>query len=221
MQKINSILCLVLFIGAGVFGFGVSAMAAVIPIGEGIEKHGIIFKPLFIQAVKVVGEIPKDLQKPGGPKYFGGDPAAMKDMKKDADGGENKATAMDGHAGHHGRGDADMHLELSIHAAKNNPHGFKEGSWVPYLKIFYEIQKKGNNRWFTGGTMIPMASADGPHYGDNAKLNGPGKYIVKFSIWPPNIPYHTDKETGVTKWWTNFQQKWEFSFFGAGKKGGY
>jgi uncharacterized protein involved in high-affinity Fe2+ transport len=212
-----------------------SAVAAVIPIGQELKINGLVIKPLFIQAVKVEGEIPKDLQQPGGPTRIGEmpmdpnmkmapkeEPKAGTDTEaKPAEGDAMAGMQHGGHGHHMGRADADIHLEVAVHADKDNPHGFKEGSWIPYLKIFYEIEKKGDRRWFAAGTMIPMASSDGPHYGDNAKLNGPGKYRIKFSFWPPTIPYHTDRETGVDGWWVNFQQEWEFSFFGAGKKGGY
>ena len=74
---------------------------------------------------------------------------------------------------------------------------------------------------------MPMVANDGPHYGDNVKLNGPGKYRVTFNIAPPsaftaaNFGRHTDKETGVAEWWEAFDVSWEFPYAGIGKKGGY
>ncbi|MED7853038.1 iron transporter, partial [Campylobacter coli] len=32
------------------------------------------------------------------------------------------------------------HLEADIHALKNNPNGFPEGFWMPYLTIAYELK---------------------------------------------------------------------------------
>ncbi len=118
---------------------------------------------------------------------------------------------------------ADIHLEADIHALKGNPNGFGEGEWIPYLQIDYLIEKQGTD-WSSFGSFMPMVASDGPHYGKNLKLHGPGRYRLTYHIAPP--PYmgfyrHTDRETGVGRWWTPFEVKWEFSFFGAGKKGGY
>ena len=50
---------------------------------------------------------------------------------------------------------------------------------------------------------MPMVANDGPHYGDNVKLNGPGKYKLTLNVKPPSAnPHahfgrHVDKETGV------------------------
>jgi periplasmic iron binding protein len=118
---------------------------------------------------------------------------------------------------------ADIHLEADIHAAKGNKNGFGPGDWVPYLGITYRISKEGSP-WVISGAFMPMVAQDGPHYGANVKLDGPGKYKLTYHILPP--PYqgfyrHTDKETGVAPWWTPFDVEWEFVFAGTGKKGGY
>jgi uncharacterized protein involved in high-affinity Fe2+ transport len=103
---------------------------------------------------------------------------------------------------------------------EKNPHGFAASSWIPYLTIEYAVEKVGSE-WKSNGVLIPMASSDGPHYGENVKLSGPGKYKVVYTIKPPSIPYHVDKETGVKGWWEPFTQDWEFNYTGTGKKGGY
>ena len=118
---------------------------------------------------------------------------------------------------------ADVHLEADIHAIKDNKNGFGPGDWVPYLGITYRIAKEGSP-WVASGAFMPMVASDGPHYGANIKLDGPGKYKLLYRIQPP--PYngfyrHTDKETGVAEWWAPFDIEWEFSFAGTGKKGGY
>ncbi|HET7307488.1 MAG TPA: iron transporter [Gammaproteobacteria bacterium] len=117
----------------------------------------------------------------------------------------------------------DVHLEADIHADKNNPQGFNPGSWMPYLTITYHITKNGSD-WGAFGEFMPMVANDGPHYGANVKLDGPGKYHLTYRILPP--PYagflrHTDKETGVAEWWKPFTVSWDFVYVGVGKKGGY
>ena len=118
---------------------------------------------------------------------------------------------------------ADIHLEADIRALKDNPNGFGPGEWVPYLGIVYRLQKLGSE-WGGFGAFMPMVASDGPHYGANVKLNGPGKYRLTYRIAPP--PYqgfyrHTDKETAVAEWWEPFDVSWEFTYVGVGKKGGY
>jgi len=118
---------------------------------------------------------------------------------------------------------SDIHLEADISATKDNPNGFSEGSWMPYLQITYHIRKVGSD-WSTLGSLMPMVASDGPHYAENIKLNGPGKYQLSYHIVPPPINgfyRHTDKETGTGRWWPPFDLNWEFTYLGAGKKGGY
>jgi uncharacterized protein involved in high-affinity Fe2+ transport len=122
-----------------------------------------------------------------------------------------------------GMGNADIHLEADIHAIKGNQNGFGEGEWMPYLDISYTITKQSDG-WSTTGHFMPMVASDGPHYADNIKLNGPGKYHLKYHIKPPvysGFYRHTDKETGVGAWWTPFDLEWDFAFVGVGKKGDY
>ena len=75
-----------------------------------------------------------------------------------------------------------------------------------------------------------MVASDGPHYGDNARMFGPGKYRLRLTIAPPNAPEneaghhfgrHTDRATGVRPWFKTFTVDWDFSYAGTGKKGGY
>ncbi|WP_374352242.1 iron transporter [Chitinimonas sp.] len=122
--------------------------------------------------------------------------------------------------------ESDVHMEADIRALAGNTNGFPEGSWVPYLNVKYEISKVGGKDKISGDFM-PMVANDGPHYGDNVKLQGPGKYTLKLTIAAPDAnPHahfgrHVDKETGVAPWFKPFTVQYDFVFAGIGKKGGY
>ena len=122
--------------------------------------------------------------------------------------------------------ESDIHLEADIHAAKKNTNGFAEGDWIPYLAIHYRLVKADSGQ-AVEGNLMPMVASDGPHYGDNVKLMGPGKYKLVLEIEPPSSnPHalfgrHTDKETGVEPWFQHFEAYYDFTFAGTGKKGGY
>lgn len=121
---------------------------------------------------------------------------------------------------------SDIHLEADIHAVKDNPNGFGEGSWMPGLVVRYQLSKKGDAKTLQG-ELMPMVASDGPHYGDNIKLMGPGKYTLVLTVQPPSADKnshfgrHVDKETGVAPWFKPFEARYEFSYAGTGKKGGY
>lgn len=121
---------------------------------------------------------------------------------------------------------SDIHLEADIHAAKDNPNGFAQGDWMPYLVVKFEIAKVGSD-FKQEGVLMPMVASDGPHYGDNVKLAGPGKYKLKFTVLPPSdnthahFGRHVDKETGTGPWFKPFDLNYDFIFAGTGKKGGY
>lgn len=121
---------------------------------------------------------------------------------------------------------SDIHLEADIHAVKDNLNGFGEGAWMPGLVIRYQITKKGETGTLQG-ELMPMVASDGPHYGDNVKLMGPGKYTLVLNVAPPSAAKnshfgrHVDKETGVAPWFKPFEARYEFTYAGTGKKGGY
>ena len=121
---------------------------------------------------------------------------------------------------------SDVHLEADIKAAKGNPNGFAEGDWMPYLRVDFELIKLDSNQ-SQKGEFMPMVANDGPHYGDNVKLSGPGKYKLKLTIYPPSdnahahFGRHVDKETGVGPWFKAFPVEFEFVYAGTGKKGAY
>lgn len=121
---------------------------------------------------------------------------------------------------------SDIHLEADIHAAKGNTNGFGEGVWMPYLVVKYKLVKTGDAKVIEG-VLMPMVASDGPHYGDNVKLLGPGKYKLTLTVQPPSMNEqahfgrHVDKETGVGPWFKPFSAQYEFTYAGTGKKGGY
>lgn len=122
--------------------------------------------------------------------------------------------------------DSDIHLEADIKALADNPNGFAEGEWVPYLGVAYKLKnvKTGEEQ---KGEFMAMVANDGPHYGDNVKLMGPGEYQLELTVSPPSAnPHthfgrHTDKETGVAEWFEPFTLSYDFVYAGTGKKGGY
>ncbi|WP_371374175.1 iron transporter [Thalassotalea aquiviva] len=164
---------------------------------EGIVKYGMEFKGMYIQPV-IMSEIEgMDHAKMGHEM-----PMNMEEMD---------------HAIPEG---ADIHLELRVVVTEDNPYNFKAGAWMPYLKIDYRIEKEGT-KWFTSGSLDPMVANDGPHYGNNVKLNGVGKYSIKYRVTAPNLMLHMDKETAPTAWFKPFVVSWDLTYLGIGKKGGY
>ena len=94
---------------------------------------------------------------------------------------------------------------------------------IPYLDVTYSLRKKGSD-WSALGQFMPMIASDGPHYGENIKLDGPGVYELSYHIAPPKangFMRHIDKETGTEEWWKPFGLHYTFKYIGTGKKGGY
>jgi uncharacterized protein involved in high-affinity Fe2+ transport len=111
---------------------------------------------------------------------------------------------------------ADMHLEADISALPNNDLGYGAGDFVPYLTVRYRIQKLGSNKVIEGSFM-PMSASDGPHYGNNVKLDGAGTYKITCIIENPEkqgYMLHVDKETGVDgRFWTKpLEVSWDFKY---------
>lgn len=115
----------------------------------------------------------------------------------------------------------DIHLELDIHATKHNKNTFAEGWWIPYLTVEYKIEKlegSKKERRVQKGKLMPMIAADGPHYGKNINLKGPGNYRINYKVYPPNhdakfmFGRHLDPETKAPEWFKPFTSTWEFSW---------
>lgn len=122
--------------------------------------------------------------------------------------------------------ESDIHLEADIHATEGNLNGFAVGDWMPYLRIGFTL-RKANATEVIRGELMPMVASDGPHYGDNVKLAGPGKYTLTLYVQAPDdeghchFGRHVDKETGVGPWFAPVTATYEFVYAGIGKKGGY
>lgn len=109
---------------------------------------------------------------------------------------------------------ADIHLEADIHATKGNPNGFGAGEWIPYLTVAYKLDNIDTGESKTGKFM-PMVAKDGPHYGANIKMMGAGNYKVAYTIESPEkqgFGRHTDKASGVGKWFQPFTVDYNFKY---------
>ena len=122
--------------------------------------------------------------------------------------------------------DSDVHLEADIHAVKNNPTGFAEGDWMPYLQVTYELTKAGTDAIRQG-----RPDADGRERRPALRRQ---RQALRTGQVPPETAHraagrpghmafgrHIDKETGVGPWFKPFTIEYEFPFAGIGKKGGY
>ncbi len=111
---------------------------------------------------------------------------------------------------------ADIHIEADIHATKGNKNGFGAGEWIPYLSVNYKLTNLDTGKSKVG-TLMPMIAADGAHYGSNIKMLGVGNYKVEFTIDPPSkngFGRHTDKDSGVGKWFKPFTVSYEGKYKG-------
>ena len=76
---------------------------------------------------------------------------------------------------------------------------FAVGEWIPNLTVEYTLVKIDTGEKIEGH-MSPMVANDGPHYGDNVKMLGAGRYKVTYRIENPlkqGFGRHTDRETGL------------------------
>lgn len=107
-----------------------------------------------------------------------------------------------------------IHLEVDLHATANNPWGYDNESWIPYVTIDYVLTRQGSP-WMAHGKLWPMSADDGPHYADSLKMDGPGNYRVVYTFEPPSVNgyyRHTDAATGIPAWWTPFSKSFDFAY---------
>jgi periplasmic iron binding protein len=107
-----------------------------------------------------------------------------------------------------------IHVEIDVHATKDEKHGFSEDAWIPYLTIHTTVEKLGS-KYKEAKVLAPMTAGDGPHYANNFKMDGPGKYKITYVIEPPSrqgFIRHVDKETAVPDWWKPINVDWTFDF---------
>lgn len=107
-----------------------------------------------------------------------------------------QAVPMDNETTSYSADDADIHIEADISALENDL-GYGVGDWVPYLTVDYLITDT-DGKEVVSGTFMEMAASDGPHYGNNIKLD-PGTYNLTITIHSPGengYLIHSDSETG-------------------------
>lgn len=107
-----------------------------------------------------------------------------------------------------------IHLEVDLHATANNPWGYEDQFWIPYVTITYVLTKEGTG-WSHSGKLLPMSADDGPHYADSLAMDGPGKYLVTYGFEPPSVNgyyRHTDAATGIPSWWKPFTETFSFTY---------
>lgn len=107
-----------------------------------------------------------------------------------------------------------IHIEIDIHATKDEKHGFPEDAWIPYLTVNLTVEKEGSSYKETK-VLAAMEAADGPHYANNFKMDGPGTYKATYVIDPPSkqgFIRHVDKATGVPEWWQPITLSWSFQY---------
>lgn len=107
-----------------------------------------------------------------------------------------------------------IHLEADVRAGAGETHGFREGAFIPYLSIAWSLTMDGNSTFKKAGLLYPMVSKEGPHYGGNAEMAGPGTYHLTLIVSPPSshgMLRHTGKD-GVPEWWKPISVTWDFKY---------
>jgi periplasmic iron binding protein len=103
-----------------------------------------------------------------------------------------------------------VHLQVEVEAVKGNVYGFDPQDSVPYLRLPFQLVHDGSGRRVEG-TLLPMVSRDGFHYGAPVALPAPGVWTLSVEIRAPEgLGRHTDPRSGVAGWWAPFTLTWSF-----------
>lgn len=103
--------------------------------------------------------------------------------------------------------ESDMHFEVDVATNEEAAEiGYEADQFMPYLEINAKIYDQATGELVKDlGTMMPMVASDGPHYGNNIKLE-PGKYRVEIEIPSPADKFmlHTGNDTSAVdgRFWT-------------------
>lgn len=103
--------------------------------------------------------------------------------------------------------ESDMHFEVDVATNEKAAEiGYEADQFMPYLEINVKIYDQATGGLVKDlGTMMPMVASDGPHYGNNIKLE-PGEYRVEVEIPSPADKFmlHTGKDTSAVdgRFWT-------------------
>src|SRR5262249_46180473 len=104
-----------------------------------------------------------------------------------------------------------LHLQVEVDAVRGNPYGFDPEDSVPYLRLPFALLHDSGRR--VEGTLAPMVSRDGFHYGATVALPVVGAYTLSVEIRPPEgLTRHTDPRSGVAGWWAPFTLSWSFRY---------
>jgi hypothetical protein len=108
-------------------------------------------------------------------------------------------------------------LIADVHATRDEPHGFPEHAFIPYLSISYVLTKEGAPTFKQSGLLYPVASKQGPRYAAGVAMEGPGDYHLIYLVSPPNshgMIRQTGKDNGVPDWWKPITVAWTFTYSG-------
>jgi uncharacterized protein involved in high-affinity Fe2+ transport len=111
-------------------------------------------------------------------------------------------------------------LVADVHAGKDEPHGFAEHAFIPYLSISYALTKDDTPTFKKAGLLYPVAAKSGAQYGASTEMAGPGTYHLTYIISPPSahgMLRRTDKAGGVPDWFKPITGNWVFTFPASAK----
>ena len=106
-------------------------------------------------------------------------------------------------------------LTVDIHAGPDEPHGFPEHAFIPYLSVSYALTREDTPTYKKAGLLYPVAAKDGPRYAAAVEMAGPGTYRLTTIISPPSshgMMRRTDKAGGVPDWFKPITASWTFTY---------